>query len=234
MLGRTQRLPPKEESQCADPVSELLVPIGRLRLALERADLPLELTEDVIQSKHVGVGAFEAPDRPFLPEAMFQNAGSLFDHGTMVLGLGVEEVVDPALSHDEMLLPADAAVREELLYVEKTTVDGVDLVVARPVPVEASGQGDLVQVQRKRPRRVVEYERDLRSPKRRSNRRSGEDDVFHLLRSERSSGLGSHHPRDCIDEIRFTGAIGSDDDGDPRLEFESRPVGERLEPNEFQ
>ena len=185
-------------------------------------------------AQHVRIGAFHAADRPLFAETVFENPGRFFDDGPMIFGFGVQNRVELTLSDDHMLVSPDAAIGQQLLHVEQPAIDSVDLIVAAAVPVEAAGDTDFIEVERQRSRGVVEHQGDFGTAQSRAGRRSGEDDIFHLLGSQRPGRLGAHHPGKGVDQVRLARSVRTDHHGDTGFEFEAGPVGERLEPNNFQ
>ena len=123
---------------------------------------------------------------------------------------------------------------EQLLDVEQATRNVVDGVLAVAVAEQRPLDGDLGELDRQDAGGVVDGEADLGTPERRAARRAGEDDVVHLLAADGGRSLGAEHPGDGVDDVGLTGAVGADDDGDPRLELEGRGLGEGFEPLEGQ
>ena len=79
------------------------------------------------------------------------------------------------------------------------------------------------------PGRVVDREGDLGAAERGALGGAGEDDVVHLLAADRAGRLRAEHPGDGVDDVRLARPVGTDHDGDARLELQRRRVGERLE-----
>ena len=77
---------------------------------------------------------------------------------------------------------------------------------------------------------VVENERHLGEPDRAALRRAAENDVLHLCPAQRTRGLLAEHPADRVRDIRFAGAVRTDDRGHAAEKFDLRAVGKRLEP----
>ena len=90
------------------------------------------------------------------------------------------------------------------------------------------------QLKRTRPRfakgpGVVDGQAHLGPPEGGLLRRTGEDHVFHLVGPHGACPLGSEHPRDGIDDVRFPGTVRTDDDRYTRLKIERGRIGEGLE-----
>ena len=77
---------------------------------------------------------------------------------------------------------------------------------------------------------VVEDERDLGKADRTALRRAAEDDILHFRAAQRARGLLAEHPADRVRDIRFAGAVRTDDRGHAAEKFDLRAVGKRLEP----
>ena len=61
-----------------------------------------------------------------------------------------------------------------------------------------------------------------------------EDDVGHLLAAQTLGALLAEHPLDGVDDVRFAGAVGTDDHRDAGRKLEPRLVGKALEAGEFE
>ena len=106
---------------------------GRRRLALEGPHLAADLAQQVAEPLQVLLGGGQPPLGPLPPAAVLQDPGRLFDDGPPVLGTGVQDRLELALAHDDVLWPAHAGVRQQLLDVEqpaRLAVDGVFAVTA--------------------------------------------------------------------------------------------------------
>ena len=64
--------------------------------------------------------------------------------------------------------------------------------------------------------------------------RAGEDDVGHLLAAQAFDALLAEHPFDGVDDVRFAGAVGADDDRDAARELEPSAVGKAFEADQFE
>ena len=76
---------------------------------------------------------------------------------------------------------------------------------------------------------VVEDERDLGKADRTALRRAAEDDILHFRAAQRPRGLFSEHPADRVRDIRFAGAVRTDDRGHAAEKLDLSAVGKRLE-----
>ena len=61
-----------------------------------------------------------------------------------------------------------------------------------------------------------------------------EDDVFHRLAAQRLGGLLAEHPEHGVGDVGLARAVGADDDRHAGLELHHAPVGEGLEPLEYE
>ena len=226
--------PGEVQTQIADLGFQPVISLGRPRLTAEGSQLPFDLPDEVLESEHVLVGSFETALGFLLAAAVFEDARCLLDHGPVVLGRGVEHLVDLTLPDDHMLMTANARVTEQFLHVEQPAAHAIDLVVGRAIPVQTTGQGHLVEIQGQPPLGVVDDQGCLGPIQRRASCGAGEDDVFHLPGPQRLGGLRPHHPRQGVDEVGLAGAVRAHDHGHPGPELESGPVGERLETDELQ
>ena len=208
--------------------------LGRLGLTFERAELAADFAEEVLQAQEVGLRGVEPALRLLLALAVLEHAGGFLDDPSTILGTSVEHGVDLTLADDDVLLAADAGVGEQLLDIEETTRHVVDGVLAVAAAEQRAPDGDLGELDRQDPGRVVDRQADLGPSERWSARRAGEDDVVHLLAAHRRRRLGAEYPGDGVDDVRLAGTVGADDDRDTGLELEGRGLGEGFEALEGQ
>ena len=154
-------------------------------LTLERTQLPADLSEQVVDPGQVGLGGLKPTFGPLLATAVLQHARRLFDDEPALLGPGVEHPVDVPLRDDHVLLAADTAVGEELLDVEQPAGHPVDGVLAVAGAEQEPGDRHLGELDGQQPGRVVDGQRHLGPSELGQLGCAGEDDVVHLLGSDR-------------------------------------------------
>ena len=91
---------------------------GSFSLALERTKLPAHLSLKILQAHEVRLRRLDPPFGPLTAAAELEYPGSLLDDGPPVFRAGLQDGVELALAHDDVLLPANAGVGEQLLDVE--------------------------------------------------------------------------------------------------------------------
>ena len=210
-------------------VHEVAVPAGRVSLLLEGSQLAADFAEQVLQTLQAALGRLEAPLRLLLAAPVLEDAGGLLDHEPAVLGPGVEDGVQVALRHDDVLLAADTGVGEELLDVEESAGHTVDGVLRLAAAKQRPGDGDLGELDGHQAGAVVDREGHLSPPERGALGGAGEDDILHLGGADRPRRLRSEHPGDGVDDVGLAAAVGPDDDSHPGLEFEGGGIGKGLE-----
>ena len=94
-----------------------------------------------------------------------------------------------------MLMPPDSRIAEQILDVQQPASDAVDLVVARPVPVETPGNGDFVEIEGKPTLGVVDDQHRLGAIQGGPGGGAGEHHVFHLPGAQGLGEIGSPSPR---------------------------------------
>src|SRR6185312_306497 len=200
-----------------------------LGLPPERLELATKLRGEVGEPGEVGLHGVELAERLLLALAVLEDARRFLDVGAPVLRLRGEHRIELALPHDDVHLPADAGIGEQLLDVEQAAVAAVDLVLARAVAEHAPGDRDLGVVDGERAVGVVDRERDLGPAERRPPRRAREDDVLHLAAAQGLRPLLAQDPADGVDDVGLPRAVRPDHAGDARLEAQRRGRGEGLE-----
>jgi len=212
-------------------MSEQTIEIPRRESSILRAFKSLALLrKDVVQAFDIVVSTFKPPEGSLSATAVLGDASGFFDHRTVILRPGVENVTDLALTDEHVLVPADASVGEEFLYVEQPTRGSVELILGCSVPEEPARDRNLGQVEGKQ--FVVVGERQLHLGARQggSGGRASEDNVFHLLGAQRLRRLCPQNPRDRVEDVRLAGPVGSHNDVDTSGEVKAGSVCERLEP----
>jgi hypothetical protein len=187
------------------------------------------LLDQVAEPLEVDGGGGQPPLRLLLALAVLQDPGRLLDHRPALGGRGVEDGVEPALAHDDVLSAADAGVGEQLGDVQQPAgipVEGVGrLAVAR----QAAGDGDPGSLDGQGPVGVVDGDRHLGPGGGWPLGRAREDDVVHLPAPQRAGPLGAEGPGHGVDHVGLARAVGSHDHGHARLELERGPLREGLE-----
>ncbi len=234
LLEGVELAPGEEDAQAAQLADEGAVAPGGVGLSLERTQLPPHLAEQVLEPGEVRLGRGEPPFGLLLALAELEDTCGLLDDQPAFLGPGVENRVDLSLTDDDVLLSADPRVRQQVGDVEQATRNPVDRVLAVAGSEQRAADGDLGEVDREQPRRVVDGQRHLGSAQRLTFGRTGEDDIVHLLTADGLGRLCTEHPPDGIDHVRLAGSVGSDHDRDARFELERGGLCEGLETLEGQ
>ena len=156
--------------------------------------------------------------------------GGLLDEASPTLRRRLQDGVQLPLTDDDVHLPADAGVAEQVLDVEQPGGVAVDRVLGAAVAEHGPRDGDLGVVDRQRAVGVVDGQQHLGPPERGPTGGAGEDDVLHLAAAQRLGALLAHHPAEGVDHVGLAGPVGSDDAGDARLEVQRGGRREGLEP----
>jgi hypothetical protein len=204
-------------------------PAGDLGLPAERLELAAELGGEVGQPVEVGLHRIELANRLLFAFAVLENARGLLDEGPAILRLGVQHGVEPALTHDDVHLAADAGVAEQLLDVQQAARAAVDLVFALAGAEHPAGDRDLGVVDGQGAVAIVDGQGHLGAAQRGTPGRTGEDDVLHLAAAQGLGALLTEHPGDGVDDVGLAGAVGAHHAGDTRLQPQRRSGGEGLE-----
>jgi len=203
---------------------------GDLGLPPERLEPASDLRGQVNQPGQVGLHRLELAQRLLLAPAVLEDPGGLLDQRPPRVGAGVQHLIELALAHDHVHLPAQAGVGEQFLHVEQAALVPVDRVLALPGPEQQPADRDLGVVDRQRPVAVVDGQRDLGPAQRRPSRGPGEHDVLHLAAAQRFDALLAHDPGERVDHVGLARPVRADDTGDPLLELQRGGRGEGLEP----
>ena len=203
-------------------------------LTLERLQVPAHLAQQVLCAQQVGLGALETTLGLLLALAVLQHTRCFFDDRATIFGRVAQHFVDATLTDDDVLLTTDTGVREQLLHVEESALHAVDRVLALAGAEERAADGDLGEIDRQQPLRVVDGEHHLGTTEGGATGGAVEDDVVHLLAAHGLRGLCAEHPGDRIHDVGLARAVGADHHGHAGLELHRGGVGEGLEALEGQ
>ena len=148
---------------------------------------------------------------------MLGNAGGLLDEGAALLGAALQNGVELALTDDGMRILAQARIVQNVLNVHQAARARVDEVLAFARAIHTTGDGDLVKVDGQHMVRVIEHQCDLGDTHRLARRRAREDDILHGLTAQLLGALLAQDPQNRVGDVRFSRAVGTDDDGQARL-----------------
>ena len=209
-------------------------PAGDVGLAAQGLELAPDLRDQVGEPVEVALAGLQLAQCLLLALAVLEYTGGLLDESPPSLRGGLQDRVELALTHDDVHLPADPGVTEQVLNVQQPGGVAVDRVLRAPVAEHRAGDRHLGVVDRERTVSVVDREDDLGAAQRRPTGGAGEDDVFHLPAPQRLGPLLPHHPAQGVDHVGLARAVGPDHTGYARLEGERGGRGERLEPAQGQ
>ena len=211
---------------------QLFVLARAIDLTLQRPQLTGDFLIDVAGTGQVLVHRFNLFERTLLAAFVLGDAGGLLDEGTALLGAALQNGVELALADDGMRILTQARIVQDVLNVHQAARARVDEVLAFARAIHAPGDGDLVKVDGQHMVRVIEHQRDLGDTHRLARRRAREDDVLHGLAAQLLGALLAQDPQNRVRDVRFSRAVGTDDDGQARLKRHMGAVGKRLEPFE--
>ena len=212
-----------------EAVAYLVVTAGGLRLAAQRPAPPFHFRQKVVQTEDVGAGALQAAFGFGFAHPVFADAGRLLDYLTALLPPSLQNQIQAALADDQMLLTSDSPIGQQFLDVQQPATHPVYLVFGLAVPVEAAGDGHLVQIQGQGPVGVVQQDRRLGPSQRPAGGGARENNLFHLVGAQPAGGLRAQRPGHRVHDVGLAGAVGSDHHRHPRLELQPGAVGEGLE-----
>jgi len=179
-----------------------VVSFGLPGLTFELAERSVDLVDDVVEAQEVLAGVFELEFRFVLADLVSGDPGGLFDQGAAIGRAGGEDLSDPSLLDDGVVAgsqpqrkqlvddvpkPGDAAVHPVFrgAAAEDPSADfHPALVFGPPIIVRAKNH------------------RYLGRARRFAARRSGEDDVAHVLQPQQGGALLAENPQHRVDDER--------------------------------
>lgn len=204
------------------------------RLPAQRLQLSSQLVGQVLDAGQIGSHRVQFPQRLLFPLAVLEHARGLFDECASPHRIGVEYGVQPALTDDDVHLPADTGVREEFLDVQEPAGVAIELVFTAAIAEHDPSDRHFGVLDGQCTIGIVDGQRYFRPAERRAPGRSGEDHVFHLAAAQGFGTLFPHDPGERVHHIGLAGPIGTDDTRDTGFEPQRRGGGERFETTQGQ
>ena len=235
VLQRVELMPRELSVEVLQLHRHLLVTPRLARLALERADLPLHLADEVFDAQEVLVGVLQLAERLLLLRFELRDACRLLEDHAPVLRLALDDLRDVALGHDGVAGLPHPRAHEELLNVPQPARHLVDVILRSAVPEDAPRDRDLVEGHLDARRlellgvHIADGQGNLGHAQRLAAIRAVENHVRHLAAAQRPGRLLAQHPTDSVGHVGLTTPIGADDGGDAGLEVERGLVREGLE-----
>ena len=234
--GRLELLPERgvvlefeEELQLRGPEIELLVPLGLVRLALERVPLPLDLDDHVADAQEILLGGFQLARRGSALGLVFHDPGRFLDQDAPLGRPGVHNAADAALFDQGIRFSRQPRVDEEIGDVSEAAGDLVEQILALTGAVEAAGDIHLFVVGGQRPVVSGEGQGHLGQAEGLALAVPCEDQVVHPVAAQELGALLSQRPADRVGHVTLAAAVRPDDDGHAGLEREFNLVREGLE-----
>ena len=210
-------------------VTDRQVLAGLLGLPLQRADLALELGEDVRHTREVRFLVAELLLGEGLPALELHDADGLIEEVTTLLRLTGEDLVDLALSDDGVAVLTDTGIVEKLVDVLQTTLGSVQHVLGLARAVEATGNRDFVVIDVQDAVRIIEGDRHKGRALRAAKLCAGEDDILHGASTQLLHLLLTEYPAHRVGDVRLSGAVRADDARDALTEIQDGLVRKGLE-----
>jgi hypothetical protein len=232
--ARRARAQVRENFEIAHACGNAPVTLRAPDLVVELGHAPLEFGDQIVDANRVLLGRIEPAHRLGFAREKLADARGLFEQGPAFGRLRGQDRIDLALRDDRIRARSEARAHQHLDHVAQAHRRAVDEEFRFAGAIGAARDLDFFEVDRQLAVAVVERQRDFGHAERLARAVAREDDVFHLLRAQRTRALFAQHPTDRIDEIRLPRAVGPDDGGDPGGEIEGRRFGERFEAENFE
>ena len=216
-LQRTQLVDGQHLRKLVRARGQLFVLARAIDLTLQRSQLTGDFLVDIAGTGQVLVHRLDLFECTLLAALMLGDAGGLFNEGAAFLGAALQNGIELALADDGMRILAQSRIVQDILNVHQAARARVDEVLTLARAVHAAGDGNLVKVDGQHMVRVVEHQRDLGHAHRLARRRAREDDVFHGLAAQLLGALLAQDPQNRVGDVRFSRAVGTDDDSQARL-----------------
>ena len=120
----------QEQAQSIKFGDKIAVSASGFGLTLKWAQLTTHFTQQILNPQQRRFSRFKATFSFFFALAEFQNAGGFFNDRTTIFGTGIQDRINLALAHDDVLLATHAGIRQKILNVEQSARHTVDCVFA--------------------------------------------------------------------------------------------------------
>ena len=183
-----------------------LVALGKidlclLALILQRADLTLQLAQDIIDTDQIRLLAVELLNGSLLAMLVLDDSGSLIKKLPALIRLSVEDLFHLSLSDQGIPFFSDTGIKEQLLDIPHSDGGSVDQVFRFTGPVQTPCDRYLLVVNRKRVIRIVQRDRDISIAHRPALHRAGKDHILHGSAAQLLCRLLTQNPPDRIGYI---------------------------------
>ena len=205
---------------------------GLFGLTRQLRQLRGELFDHIVDAQQVGLGILELELGFVAALVEARNTGRLLEDATSVLGLGIDQLADLALTHQRRRMCAGRGIGKEHLHVAGAHILGVDLVGRADIAGDPAGDLQrigIVETGRRQPVGIVEKQCHFGKVARRPRRSPSEDHVFHAAAAHcLGTGL-PHHPAQRLEQVGFAAAVRPHHAGQPVLNQQVGRVDKALE-----
>ena len=215
-----------------DFVGQLAIPPRLGRLSLQAGELAFHFSRDFRKPLEVCFGPVELQFGLMPATVQPRDTGGFLKDPAAVLWFGADQFRDLSLPDQGGGVGASGGVGEkqlDVLAAHRASVDAVAGARAAAQPALDLKLVCAVELRRRCPLRVVEYEDDLGSLPGRPSVCAVEDQVVHLAAAHGLGRVGAHRPAQGFQQVGLATPVGADDAGQARLDRHSLRVYERLE-----
>ena len=160
--------------------------------------------------------------------AVFGNARRFLKNLAAIGAFQGQDLIDSTLRNIGITLAAETGVHKQLVDVAQTHALAIDIVFAFARAVIPPGNHQLVRIEFERTVGIVQDQRRLRETHGTALLRAAENDVLHLLSTQRTGVLLAHDPANSVGNIRFSAAVRADDRGNIVAEGNGRLIRKGL------
>ena len=189
-----------------------------------------QLTDDVIDTFHIGAGGFQLPFRFRLLGPVHHYSRSLFKDLSSAVSFSAQYVRYLSLPYYGVSVDTYPCIHYQIPYVPKPALVSVDTILTLTCPEHTPRQSHFLIIYRQAAVFVVDDQRDLSHSPGFPAVSSREDDFFHLPASQRLGALLSQHPPYSVAYIALTAAVRPHDTGQSPVELYSHRFCKGLEP----
>jgi hypothetical protein len=206
-------------------------------LALERAEVALDLAHDVVEPQEVRRRLLELHLGDLLARLVARDPRRLFDQLAAFLRFARQDEADLSLFDHRVGADAESGVHQQVLDLLEADRLAVQAVLRLAAAEDAAGDRHpavLPQSAAGEARIGEEGQGDFTHPEGLPLLGTVENDVFHGVAAHRLGALLAEDPGDGVRKVRFSAAVRTDDTGDPAREQDVDGIDERLETRDIE
>ena len=215
---------------------QFTIPLSSRRLILQSLQSSADFFDDVVQANHVLVDSAKSLLCLCFSRFESRNTRGFFEDRASVLGGRLQQSIHLALFNQTVCIDPDPGPTKQIPNIFQTARSCVDRILTFTAAINSPRDFDFVGIEFEDAGAVVENKGDFGAVGRFAPPfcRALENHIGHFRSAQSLGALGTKHPFDRIDDVRFARSVRTDHYGDSLREIEPRSIREAFETYKFQ